>query len=59
VCPLPRLAGFVLWYAVPPVGGITEWTGTPGAIMSLYGLGLAICAAFTEGLVSCPLPLSQ
>lgn len=25
--------GFVLWYAAPPLTGITEWTGTPGAIM--------------------------
>lgn len=44
--------GFVLWYAAPPLAGITEWTGTPGAIMCLFGLCLAGSAAVTEGLWS-------
>lgn len=44
----------MLWYIVPPLAGITEWTGTPGAIMCLFGLALALSAAATEGLVSTP-----
>ncbi|GAB4820279.1 hypothetical protein N2152v2_007325 [Parachlorella kessleri] len=42
--------GFVLWHAVPQLAGLIEWTATPGAIMSLFGLALAISAAFTEGM---------
>jgi hypothetical protein len=43
---------FVLWYIMPPVPAITEYTGTAGAIMSLFGIGLALSAALLVGMVS-------
>lgn len=41
----------LLWYIAPPIDIITEWTGTPGAIMCLYGLSLAGTSALMVGSV--------
>lgn len=45
-------AGFVLWYAVPPLEILTQWTGTAGAICCLYGITLAVFSALMVGTVS-------
>jgi protein-S-isoprenylcysteine O-methyltransferase Ste14 len=42
-------AGFVLWYAVPPLEILTQWTGTAGAICCLYGITLAVFSALMVG----------
>lgn len=42
-------AGFVLWYAVPPLEYLTQWTGTAGAICCLYGVTLAVLSAVLVG----------
>ena len=44
--------GFVMWYAVPPMEALTQWTGTAGAICCLYGIALAGSSAVMVGSVS-------
>lgn len=44
--------GFVMWYAVPPMEALTQWTGTAGAICCLYGIALAGSSAMMVGSVS-------
>ena len=41
---------FVLWYSVPPLA-VTDVTGTLGAVMCVFGLGLAAAAAMHVGMV--------
>lgn len=45
-------AAFVLWYAAPPVAAVADYTGTPGAVMCLFGAGLALVSAMQAGHVS-------
>ncbi|KAL4420749.1 hypothetical protein ABPG75_010405 [Micractinium tetrahymenae] len=42
-------AAFVLWYAAPPVASVADYTGTPGAVMCLFGAALALVAALQVG----------
>lgn len=44
--------GFVLWYAAPVSLTAVELTGTPGAIMCIYGIGLALSSALLVGMWS-------
>lgn len=44
--------GFVLWYAAPNYPAAVDWTGTPGAIMCIYGMCLALSAALSTGSLS-------
>lgn len=45
-------AGFVCWYAAPPVTSIVDYTGGPGAVMCLFGAALAVAAALQAGMFS-------
>ena len=45
---------FVLWYAVPTMEAVTDWTATAGAICSLFGAALAASASLTIGMVRSP-----
>lgn len=44
--------GFVLWYAAPPVTSVADYTGTPGAVMCVFGAAVAVAAALQVGMVS-------
>jgi hypothetical protein len=43
------MAGFVLWYAMPPMEWVTDSVGQYGAIMCLSGLVLAASSALQVG----------
>lgn len=45
-------AGFVLWYAVPPLQAVTEYAGTAGSIACLYGVVLTLSSALMVGVYS-------
>ncbi|EFN50855.1 hypothetical protein CHLNCDRAFT_55522 [Chlorella variabilis] len=44
--------GFVLWYAAPPVTSVADYTGTPGAVMCVFGAAVAVAAALQVGMFS-------
>eukprot|EP00887_Chlorella_sp_A99_P007341 scaffold2.g7341.t1 len=45
-------AGFVLWYATPPVTPVAEWAGTPGAVAAVFGLAISLAAVLHTGMFS-------